>query len=131
MSDVTTFTQVAESRPWGYGYTPDRWACDVCGRTGIYDPHKERQWPSTYWFTACKRGHSPCPWCGKQLALRLDGTPRVHARCKERPDDAELLRLVAQEVRDVARLGVRGPMTSAHEQMLERLTTAGSSDASE
>lgn len=115
-----TFTQIHAGRYYGYSYSGPKWRCDDCGRQGYGDP--DAPW-SGHWSEACKRGHSPCVWCGKQLTLRIDGTPRVHSRCKERPDDAELLRLVAAEVRSNVRLAVRGPMTATAEHLLHRLTT--------
>jgi hypothetical protein len=49
----------------------------------------------------------------------------VHTRCPERPDDAELLRLMAAEVRHVARLGVRGPLQRDAAALLDRLSSRG------
>lgn len=118
------FTKVHDGRYYGYSYSGPKWRCDVCGRTGYGDPNRENH---HHWSNACKRGHSPCPWCGRQLSLRMDGTPRVHSRCPARPDDAELLRLVAAEVRHDARLGVRGPLDRASQALLARLTGRGAS----
>lgn len=114
------FTKVHDGRSRGYSWTGPKWACDTCGRSGYSDPSQPRGY--SQWFTACERGHSPCEWCGRQLTLRLDGTPRVHSRCKERPDEAELLRLLAAEVVADVRLGVRGPLTSTSMAVLDRLT---------
>lgn len=122
-----TFTQLHAGRSYGYSYTGPKWRCDVCDRTGYSDGDPNDRdpsaWSGSWWFYTCLRGHSPCPWCGTQLTVRLDGTPRVHSRCPDRPDDVELLRLVTAEARDVARLGVRGPLTRAATELLERLTT--------
>lgn len=112
---ATTFSRVR-----GYGWDgTGRWRCDVCDRRGLTDPDQ----PTRYnqWFTGCQRGHSPCVWCGRQLTVRMDGTPRVHARCPERPDEAELLRLLVAEVRADARLAIRGPITPTSEALLARL----------
>ena len=112
---TTTFSRVR-----GYGWNgTGRWRCDVCGRRGLTDPAQPTCY--TQWFTGCQRGHSPCAWCGRQLTVRMDGTPRVHARCPERPDEAELLRLLVAEVRDDARLAIRGPITPTSEALLARL----------
>lgn len=106
----TTFTLVHGGRMYGYRETGPKWRCDVCGRSGYGDPHlaRERRYGS-HWSDSCWRGHAPCPWCGRQLALRMDGTPRVHSRCPERPAEVEVVRTVAAEVRQEARLAVRGP----------------------
>jgi ribosomal protein S27E len=50
--------------------------CIVCGATGF---------DGCPWQWSHERGHEPCPWCGKQLSVRLDGTARVHSKCPERP----------------------------------------------
>ena len=115
-----TFSKIHDGRYYGYSYSGPKWRCDDCGRSGYGDP--ENAW-SGHWSHTCRQGHSPCPWCGQQQPLRKDGTPRVHTRCKERPDDAELLRLIAAEVRHDARLGVRGPLDRNARNLLDRLTT--------
>ncbi|ACZ29621.1 hypothetical protein Xcel_0582 [Xylanimonas cellulosilytica DSM 15894] len=117
MSTATGFTMIHGGRWYGYNQTGPKWRCNICGREG----YGNDQGPYV-WHKSCLRGHSPCPWCGRQLALRIDGTPRVHSRCPERPDDAELLRLVAAEVRHEARYAVRGPMTRQGSAILDRLT---------
>lgn len=114
-----TFTQIHAGRYYGYSYTGPKWRCDTCGKAGYGDP---AQAGCHHWSAGCKRGHSPCPWCGRQLTLRMDGTPRVHNRCPTRPDDAELLRLTAAEVRRVSRRGVRGPLDRTARTLLTRLT---------
>lgn len=119
MSGTDGFTQVHDGRYYGYSYSGPKWRCDTCGRTGYGDPAQERR---NHWSDSCKRGHSPCPWCGRQLSLCMDGTPRVHTRCPKRPGDAELLRLAAAEVRHEARLGVRGPLDRTARTLLARLT---------
>ena len=119
---MTTFTQVHAGRYHGYSYSGPKWRCDVCERTGYGDP--ENAWQH-HWSEPCKRGHSPCVWCGRLLTLRKDGTPRVHARCTERPDEAELLRLLAAEVRADARFGVRGPLDKRSVDLLGRLLGDG------
>lgn len=53
-------------------------ACDVCGRRG-YDRN--------LWQDVCRRGHLPCSDCGRRLAVRLDGSARVHTRCPNRPEE--------------------------------------------
>lgn len=116
-----TFTKIHNGRAYGYNVTGPKWRCDVCGREGYGDPHAKSAYG--HWSDSCRNGHAPCPWCGKQLSLRQDGTPRVHTRCPSRPDDAELLRLAAAEVRHDARLGVRGPLDQTTRRLLERLTT--------
>lgn len=119
-----SFTQLHNGRYYGYSYTGAKWVCDVCGRSGYGDPNQDRgRWPGTHWSDACKRGHSPCAWCGRQLTLLKDGTPRVHTRCPERPADAELLRTLAADVLKEARLAVRGGPTTTGDALLERLTT--------
>lgn len=122
------FTKIHDGRAYGYSVTGPKWRCDTCGREGYGSDNgpagTEPTWPHG-WAKSCLRGHAPCPWCGRDLSLRQDGTPRVHTRCPERPDDAELLRLVAAEVRHDARLGVRGPLDGHTRRLLERLTTAG------
>lgn len=134
---MVTFTKIHDGRTYGYSMTGPKWRCDDCGREGYgsseypagarpvdaNDPR--RRWADHGWAKACLNGHAPCPWCGRQQALRNDGTPRVHTRCKERPDDAELLRLIAAEVRHDARLGVRGPLDHHTRALLDRLTSRG------
>jgi hypothetical protein len=120
----TTFTKIHDGRSYGYSMTGPKWRCDVCGRTGYGDPNADRgRWRAPHWSDGCKRGHSPCEWCGRQTVLRLDGTPRVHTRCPNRPDDVELLRRLAADVHTDARLAVRGPATDTAAALLERLTT--------
>lgn len=114
-----TFTKVSAGGAYGYRWRSPRWACNTCGRSGITDPGDAAR--RDQWFTACQRGHSPCVWCGRQLTLRKDGTPRVHARCPGRPDSTELLRLLAAEIRADVRLAVRGPATATGEALLARL----------
>jgi hypothetical protein len=116
----TTFTKLHDGRYYGYSFSGPKWQCDVCGRSGHGDP-AETTWRG-HWSAACKRGHSPCAWCGRQLTLLMDGTPRVHSRCPERPADAELLRTLAADVRRDARLAVRGGPTATGDALLERLT---------
>lgn len=126
--DETTFTKIHDGRWYGYSQTGPKWRCDICRREGYGDPHQDRgRFP--HWSNACKGGHSPCVWCGRQLTLRKDGTPRVHTRCPERPDEAELLRLLAAEVHADARLGVRGPTTATTEALLARLIRDQPGDA--
>lgn len=112
-----TFTKLHDGRSYGYSWSGPKWRCDDCGKTGYGTLEK----PYT-WSNSCLNGHSECPWCGRVLTLRNDGTPRVHSRCPERPDEAELLRLYAAEVRHDARLGVLGPLGSKHHDLLDRLT---------
>jgi uncharacterized Zn-finger protein len=52
--------------------------CTVCGKDGYPGEHPKS------WMNAHKRGHSPCPDCGKQLTLLTNGRPRTHQRCPER-----------------------------------------------
>lgn len=118
-----TFTKIHDGRDYGYRYVGPKWRCDDCWRTGYGDPASA--WPN-HWSAACKRGHSPCVWCGKQLTLRIDGTPRVHSRCPERPDEAELLRLLVSEAKTDARNGVRGPLDERSIDLLDRLSGGGS-----
>lgn len=124
-----TCTSVGGSRG-GYGWTPPRWVCDTCARSGYgtdkhphgANPDPDRWGNRTGWARTCLNGHAPCPWCARILTLRNDGTPRVHSRCNERPDDAELLRLVTAEARGIARLGVRGPLNRDALALLDRMT---------
>lgn len=126
LSNVT-FTNVHQGRSYGYSFSGPKWKCDVCGRTGYSNGNPAgrplRTTSHGHWSDSCRRGHAPCPWCGRVLALRKDGTPRVHSRCPDRPDDAELLRSAEREARDIARRGVRGPMTRDSRNLLNRLTT--------
>lgn len=75
----TTLTRTSEGGK--YRYSPPKWRCDVCGRTGCGDMLIPYEWAS-----ACARGHHPCPWCKQQLAVCHDDQPRVHARCRQRPE---------------------------------------------
>lgn len=113
------FTKTSNGGSYGYGWRNPKWRCDTCGRAG-YGSDTEVPYS---WAEACRVGHSPCVWCGRQLTLRKDGSPRVHSRCPERPDEAELLRLVITEARQDARLGVRGPLDRKAADLLARLTT--------
>ena len=108
-------------RAYGW-HNSTKYECVVCHTRG-YGPIEGKF--RSPWVETHLRGHSPCPWCGRQQTLRKDGTPRVHSRCKERPDDVELLRLIAAEVKHDARLGVRGPMTQAATHILDRLGPRG------
>lgn len=122
MSGVS-FTKIHDGRVYGYNETGPKWRCDVCSREGYGDPNVDRhRW--VHWSDSCKRGHSPCAWCGRQLSLRKDGTPRVHARCPERPDEAELARLVSEEMSREVRLAIRGPAASANAALIARLIAA-------
>ncbi|SDD41956.1 hypothetical protein SAMN04489747_0910 [Auraticoccus monumenti] len=80
----TRFTMVRPDRGWGGAYgmqrRPPRWACQMCGREGLGD----ETGPTGDWSQACRRGHAPCDWCGRMLTIKMDGQPRVHARCPER-----------------------------------------------
>jgi hypothetical protein len=49
--------------------------CAVCGRRG---------YPGGAWQNPHRKGHAPCPDCGKQLTLLANGTPRFHTRCPRR-----------------------------------------------
>lgn len=117
---ATGFTLVHNGRVYGYGVTGPKWACDTCHRSGYGHPDSDRG-HAPHWTDSCRRGHAPCGWCGKQLSLRLDGTPRVHSRCPERPDHAERVRDIAAEVAHDARLTVRGPATRS--AVIDHLTT--------
>lgn len=75
----TRFEHVRTSWSRGYGYTADKWRCTVCGRDGYGSPTG----PSP-WSESCRRGHAPCPDCGRILSIRIDGQPRRHARCPNR-----------------------------------------------
>jgi hypothetical protein len=47
--------------------------CKLCGREG---------YPvDGGWRATCSRDHLPCPKCGHVLAVKMDGTPHIHARC--------------------------------------------------
>jgi hypothetical protein len=52
--------------------------CTVCGATG-YDWDGKKSWKNAH-----LRGHAPCPLCGKQLTLLMNGAPRTHSRCPVR-----------------------------------------------
>lgn len=54
-----------------------KWQCETCGAAG---------YPRGKWMHNHQRQHHPCPWCGRMLTSKLDGTPRVHTRCPKRPD---------------------------------------------
>jgi ribosomal protein S27E len=49
--------------------------CKICGATG-YDVDHVRSWQHAH-----RRGHSPCPRCGKMLTILMNGKPRTHTRC--------------------------------------------------
>jgi endogenous inhibitor of DNA gyrase (YacG/DUF329 family) len=46
--------------------------CGTCGARGF---------PGGSWQAPHRRGHKPCPHCGRQLPVKLDGGARVHTRC--------------------------------------------------
>lgn len=46
--------------------------CNVCGGRG-YEGGKWQDWH--------RRGHLPCPLCGKLITVLRDGTARTHGRC--------------------------------------------------
>lgn len=51
--------------------------CVVCDSNGYPSTeHSESRWQRPH-----RRGHRPCLECGRQLAVRLDGTARRHSRC--------------------------------------------------
>jgi hypothetical protein len=52
--------------------------CTECGATG-YDVDHPRSWQHAH-----RRGHAPCPRCGKVLTLLVNGKPRTHVRCPVR-----------------------------------------------
>lgn len=52
--------------------------CKVCGTVG-HDVLLSL-WPRC-WKAQHLRGHAPCPKCGKQVPLLLNGNPQVHTRC--------------------------------------------------
>jgi len=61
--------------PDGFHQAPNwsnRWVCNICETRGL---------PGGKWMETHRRGHAPCPRCGRQLTVKLDGTPRVHTRC--------------------------------------------------
>ena len=118
--DAATFTLLRESPYSRHGVpvsTGERWRSNDCGRGGLGRPGTR----PNHWSEACRRGHSACPWCGRTLVLRLDGTPRVHAKCTERPADVELLRTLSAEVSRIAREGLRGPMTAEAMRLIDLL----------
>ena len=124
------FTKLHDGRSYGYSMTGPKWRCNTCHRTGYGTGSTpwHQNWRGdaiTNWSVACLRGHSPCPWCGRQLTLRMDGTPRVHARCPERPADVELLRVIGEEVKAEVRLSIRGPLNKQGEALLARLAPTG------
>ncbi len=55
--------------------------CVDCGATG-YDYDHPKSWQNAH-----RRGHAPCPRCGKMLALLTNGRPRGHTRCPVAPMD--------------------------------------------
>jgi hypothetical protein len=102
----TTMTRLRLGRSRGYGWSSPKWKCDVCERSGYGDDLIPGQWAM-----GCARGHEPCRWCGRQLTVLMDGGPRVHAGCKERPEDAQASWDEAKELVTVRRvtdaIGVR------------------------
>ena len=76
----TRFEHIRPAQTRGYGWTDDKWRCTICGREGhgtANDPYP--------WADSCRRGHAPCPDCGRMLSIRLNGQPRRHTRCPNRP----------------------------------------------
>jgi len=70
--------------PPGFRYAGARGGrleCTTCGARGwtYLDPRS--------WMAVHGRPHHPCPWCGRPLVTKLDGTPRVHTRCPNRPKE--------------------------------------------
>lgn len=59
--------------PYGQSIRPAKWYCQVCGRSGFGTEDQPYEWAD-----ACRRGHAPCDWCGRWLALKIDGQPRLH-----------------------------------------------------
>lgn len=57
------------------GSRSEKVRCTVCGATG-YDYDGSRSWKNAH-----RRGHAPCPRCGKPLTLLQNGRPRTHGRC--------------------------------------------------
>ena len=95
------FEMVHAGRIYGYRETPPKWRCVTCGREG----HGDKNGPAPeLWAKACLRGHSRCRWCGRELAVCLDGSPRVHARCRLRPADNEAAWSSAKREARVSRL---------------------------
>ena len=75
----TTFEHYRDAQARGYSWSPDKWRCIVCGREGYgtdTEPYR--------WSESCRRGHAPCPDCGRMLTTKLDGQPRRHTRCANR-----------------------------------------------
>jgi hypothetical protein len=56
------------------GGRSQRVRCSVCGRVGWNTNGRG-------WQAICKRGHAPCPKCGRQMSVLKDGSPRSHPRC--------------------------------------------------
>lgn len=53
--------------------------CKLCGRAG---------YPvNGGWRVTCSRDHLPCKDCGRQIAVKLDGTVRQHIGCPGRRDE--------------------------------------------
>lgn len=98
------FTKIREARSRGYGWSPDKWQCDTCLRVGYGLDDGPYQWAN-----ACRRGHSPCAYCGKMLALLIHDEPRVHARCPKRPRQVEQIIRARVFVVDEAREAALGP----------------------
>lgn len=69
-SEPTPLTWSWNARPRGGKVT-----CLVCDRKGYM---------GGAWMEGCRRGHAPCPLCGRMLTVLLDGSPRMHARCPQR-----------------------------------------------
>lgn len=57
------------------GYARSKVRCVVCGSTG---------YPGGPWMESHRRGHAPCPLCGRPLTRLLNGHPRKHSRCPAR-----------------------------------------------
>lgn len=57
-----------------FSYPPhsSRVECSECGARGF---------PGGAWQDLHRRGHAPCPRCGRIFTVKLDGTPRIHTRC--------------------------------------------------
>lgn len=111
-----TFRLIKPAHESGYRWYSDRYQCTVCGRQG----YGARGRPFG-WYESCARGHAPCAWCGRMLAVRKDGTARVHTQCPERPEDAELIRAIAGAIRVDARLSVLGPIRPPGQRLIDRL----------
>lgn len=56
--------------------TRGRVRCTVCGMRG---------YPGGSWQVSHRRGHAPCPRCGRMLQVKLDGSARTHTRCPKVP----------------------------------------------